>query len=499
MFMRCSVRGSFCLMSLDRHRPASHRGSWPLSARRVLWNVLPAFVGALGMLALAPVSAEAGRSHYSPPKAAMVIDAHTGKVLYQHNADAPRYPASITKVMTLYLLFERLREGQMDMDTRLTVSAYAAAKPPSKLGLKAGSTITVRDAIRALVTKSANDVAAVIAENLAGSETKFAALMTAKARSLGMKNTTFRNASGLPDSDQQTTARDLITLGQRISKDFPKLSKEFQRRYFKYRGRVYRNHNRLLSTYKGVDGFKTGFIRASGFNVLTSARRAKKHLIAVVLGGRSARARDARMRKLLDKAWPKAITLDQLKRRQRLAASALPARNPAFRASRREKLIRDQLIAARQNPSQRSVKKLEQRLADSPFAGQLAQYMLAHRSEDMAQGSTDEPGQQVAPALKVETAEQPAEAVKEGRGLAGPYHLQVGAYTTAEDARRRLEAVSKKAGSILQGFPADTVHVELSGRDIYRARFGGFERSKADSACKLLRKRSIDCLVSAAN
>lgn len=463
---------------------------------------------ALAVLPFAVTPVDAARYRYSPPKAAMVIDGHTGRVLYEHNADAPRYPASLTKVMTLYILFEFLRDRRLDMDTKLTVSAYAAARPPSKLGLKPGSSIKVRDAIRALVTKSANDVAAVIAENLGGSEKEFAALMTRKARELGMKNTTFRNASGLPNSAQKTTARDLIRLGQRMLSDFPTLSQEFRRRYFKYRGRAYRNHNRLLFSYRGTQGIKTGYVRASGFNVLTSVRRGKKHLIGVVMGGRSARERDAWMRRLLDKSWAKAITLDELKRRQRLRVAELPARNPAFRPSSREMTIRKQMIAASEQPQSPFAEQLKRKLAFAGLhsGGVLAQLTPVEHGGDADDVSDGKGGggdvrSRAAIVMAGDTPETSAVPEKRERRetLAGPYHLQVGAYETEEDAQRRLRMVSGKAGSILQGHPASAVHVELSGRDIYRARFGGFNKTAARSACTKLRRRRIDCMAVAAN
>ncbi len=276
-------------------------------------------------VAVVPADAKKRRHHrkaYSPPHAAMVLDAHTGRTLYSSNIDASRYPASITKVMTLYLAFERIKQGRLKPEAQLKVSAFAAKQSPSKLGLKAGSTITLREAMYALVTKSANDAAVVIAENLAGSEAEFARLMTRKARALGMMDTTYRNASGLPNSEQRTTARDLIILGHRVLRDFPKQSQIFKTKVFSYEGARHRNHNGLLFTYKGTEGLKTGFTRASGFNLLASVRRDDKHLLAVVLGGSSARARNARMRKLLNAAWTKAATLASVKKR----GAAPPAR-----------------------------------------------------------------------------------------------------------------------------------------------------------------------------
>jgi len=236
---------------------------------------------------------------YSPPVASIVVDANSGEVLQASNADAPRHPASLTKIMTLYLLFERLEAGTIKLDTPLKVSAHATGQAPTILGVKAGQTVTVDDAIKAVVTRSANDVAVAIAENIGGDEEAFAKLMTQKAHALGMSRTTFVNASGLPDDDQITTARDLALLGRAIQERFPRYYRYFALREFVYHGVAIRNHDHLLGTVGGVDGIKTGFTRASGFNLVTSVHRDGRYLVAVVLGGRSAFERDAHMRELI--------------------------------------------------------------------------------------------------------------------------------------------------------------------------------------------------------
>lgn len=236
---------------------------------------------------------------YNPPYATIVVDGNSGKTLQATNADATRHPASLTKVMTLYLLFERLEAGKLRLDSQMAVSEHASEQAPTKLGLADGSTLMVEDAIKGLVTKSANDAAAVIAEALGGSEEQFARMMTAKARSLGMTRTVYRNASGLPDDEQVTTARDQATLGRAIQERFPKYYAYFATPSFHFRGRVIRGHNRLLGRVEGVDGIKTGYTRASGFNLLTSMKRGNRHIVAVVLGGRSGGSRDAAMRTLV--------------------------------------------------------------------------------------------------------------------------------------------------------------------------------------------------------
>ncbi|MEP3047591.1 MAG: SPOR domain-containing protein [Roseibium sp.] len=256
----------------------------------------------LGVLLFsAPVTANANSKY-----AGIVVDAKTGKTLYASSADAYRYPASLTKIMTLYIVFEELEAGRLSLNSNLKVSKYASGRPPSKLGLKAGSTIKVKDAILALVTKSANDVATTVAENIGGSEKKFAERMTQTARQLGMKKTTFQNAHGLPNSKQRTTARDMATLGRAIQERFPKEYSYFKTRVYTYKGRRYGNHNKLLGRVKGVDGIKTGYIRASGFNLVTSVKRDDRHIVAVVMGGRTGARRNAQMTKLIGRYLPKA-------------------------------------------------------------------------------------------------------------------------------------------------------------------------------------------------
>ncbi|MFG1419739.1 serine hydrolase [Xanthobacter sp. V0B-10] len=276
---------------------------------------------------------ESGRWHYG--SSAIVLDANTGRVLYEDDADALRHPASVTKVMTLYLLFEQLEAGRLKLSSDLPVSAKAASQSPSKLGVRAGSTIEVEDAIKAIVTRSANDVAVVIAEALGGTESDFAELMTQKARALGMTRTTFRNASGLPNPGQVTTARDLSTLGRAIQDRFPKEYRYFATRTFYYRGESIGNHNRLVGAVEGVDGIKTGYTQASGFNLLTSMKRDDRYMVAVVLGGRSAGSRDARMRSLLAENYPRAYagarTAPKVTENGGLFASAAPAPQPAER------------------------------------------------------------------------------------------------------------------------------------------------------------------------
>ena len=239
--------------------------------------------------------------------AAIVIDANTGQVLHSRNADTPNFPASLTKIMTLFMAFEALDNGTLALHQPLRVSKRAAGQAPSKLGLKAGETITVDDALRALAVKSANDVATVIAEALGGTEVKFAQMMTKRARELGMSRTTFRNASGLPNKRQKSTARDMALLARVLIDGLPDYYGYFSVPSFKYKGKKYSNHNSLLKNYAGTDGIKTGYIRASGFNLVASTERDGVRLIGVVFGGKTAVRRDRQMQKLLNSSWSQAL------------------------------------------------------------------------------------------------------------------------------------------------------------------------------------------------
>src|SRR3954462_866097 len=251
---------------------------------------------------------EPARESYSPQFSSIIVDGNSGATLSANNPDGSRHPASLTKIMTLYLLFERLDAGKMKLDTDMPVSEHASDQAPTKLGLRPGQTIRVEDAIKGLVTRSANDAAVVIAETIGGDEDGFAKMMTRKARALGMNRTTYRNASGLPDDDQVTTARDQATLGRAIQDRFPRYYRFFSTQTFNYHGQSIRNHNHLLGHVEGVDGIKTGYTRASGFNLVTSMRRGNRHLVGVVLGGRSGGSRDATMRNLLAENLDKAAT-----------------------------------------------------------------------------------------------------------------------------------------------------------------------------------------------
>ena len=265
---------------------------------RVFFRSFAALASLIAAICFLPMQAQADDRY-----ASIVIDMGSGQVLHDRFADSPRYPASLTKVMTLYMLFNALDNGEVTLDEELPVSRSASQAPPSRLGLSPGETISVRDAILALVTKSANDVAVVVAERLGGSESRFAALMTVQARALGMQNTRFYNPHGLPDTRQVSTARDLAILAQRMMEDHPHHYAYFATQEFAYGSRTYRNHNRLLGVVPGVDGIKTGYTRASGYNLMATAERDGNRIITIMLGGATSRARNTHVTELLEAAF----------------------------------------------------------------------------------------------------------------------------------------------------------------------------------------------------
>ena len=279
---------------------ASHKAF--SQARELFSRLILTLVMIVPLLAATVAPSEAA----SVPRkfAGIVVDAKTGKTLYESSADAARYPASVTKVMTLYVLFQELKAGNVTLKTKFKVSKHAASAVPTKLGLRSGSTITVENAIKSIVTLSANDMARVIAENISGSESAFAKRMTATAKALGMSSTTYRNASGLPDSGQVTTVRDQAILGMAVYQHFPEYYEYFQTKSFSYGKRTYGNHNRLLGS-NGVDGIKTGYTNASGFNLLTAARSNGRHIVVVGFGFDSGGSRDAKVRELVKTYLPK--------------------------------------------------------------------------------------------------------------------------------------------------------------------------------------------------
>jgi D-alanyl-D-alanine carboxypeptidase len=285
-------------------RTAIHASVWGIISILAMLAATPAdarrhATAHKGHGARAHTSHHSSRGGYSPPYSAIVVDANSGATLHESSPDGLRHPASLTKIMTLYLLFEQLNAGKLTLESRIEVSERAASQSPTKLGVPAGGTIAVEDAIKAIVTRSANDIACAIGEEIGGDEEIFAQMMTKKARAIGMSQTIYRNASGLPNDGQVTTARDQALLGRAIQERFPRYYRYFSTRSFTWHGHEIGNHNHLLGTVEGVDGIKTGFVHASGFNLVTSVRRNGRHLVAVVMGGSSAGSRDSRMRELI--------------------------------------------------------------------------------------------------------------------------------------------------------------------------------------------------------
>ena len=286
--------------------PSIASASWSAVVRAILITALAVIMTACTSSDVLRSTAQPIPTSASSKYAAIVVDAGTDRVLHADQADSRRYPASLTKMMTVYMLFEALQQGRIGTSTEIPISAYAASRPPTKLHFKAGQTIDVDTAIRSLVTRSANDVATAVAEHLGGTEANFAAMMTARARQLGMGSTVFRNASGLPDAGQVSTARDMATLSLALRRNFPAQYGYFGRTSFAFRGKTIKGHNKVLETVRGADGIKTGYTRASGFNLATSVRRDGRSIVAVVMGGDSAAQRDALMAQLIETFLPKA-------------------------------------------------------------------------------------------------------------------------------------------------------------------------------------------------
>jgi D-alanyl-D-alanine carboxypeptidase len=449
--------------------------------------------------ALAPATAVANSKY-----AGIVIDAKTGKVLYSNSADSARYPASLTKMMTLYLTFEALEQGKISKGSRVRFSRHAASMQPSKLGVKAGSSISVEQAIYALVTKSANDAAAALAETLGGTESRFAEMMTAKARSLGMKSTTFRNASGLPDSRQKTTARDMATLGIALREHFPQYYGYFSTRSFKFGSKSYGNHNRLLGRVKGVDGIKTGYTRASGFNLVSSVESGGRSIVAVVMGGRTGKSRNDQMVSLIQRYLPKAST-----GRDRI----LVAKGPASRvlASVFELPKKGPVPAARPNVLAYAAEETNERIAvayatadtgsmdnDDAIASRLIEIGAA-RLPVPAPNPAGEMDRSPRDSV-VTAAVRPVSVV--GSAPARPvndpapgWQIQIGAMPDHDSALSRLELARGKAPGLLASVENYTMMIEKNGTRLYRARFAGFpSKDAAWGACKALKKQRIDCL-----
>jgi D-alanyl-D-alanine carboxypeptidase len=405
-----------------------------------------------------------------PKYAAVVVDANTGEVLYAKRADSPRYPASITKVMTLYLAYEALAEGRLKMTDQIDNSPRAAAQAPTKLGLRPGDTNSVDDALRAMAVKYANDIAVAMAEKIGGTETRFAALMTLRGQELGMTNTRFVNASGLPDSRQITTARDLAVLSRAVMRDYPQYYSYFSLRQFAFRGQAMNNHNRLLGQMPGVDGLKTGYTNASGYNLAASAVRDGRRLIAVVLGGSSTASRDDNVEDLL-------LTGFNVMKRRAMGEKITVAQN-MFEPEQSYSVMRPSI---EQGDGEQAGIKVE--LTNNPSAG--AQYAVQTRMSPIPDPISDTPTFRQATSF----ADQ---ATPKKKKKNGGWAVQVGAFKQKAQARTHLSAMSKRFGRALSEGDGQ-VASPVGG--FYRVRYVGMSQDEARSACKALKAKKQSCMV----
>lgn len=415
--------------------------------------------------------------------AAFVMDAETGQTIFADHADDQNYPASLTKMMTLYLLFEDMESGKVNLRTPLKVTPRAERQQPSSLGLRHGETISVQTAIQAIVIKSANDVAVTIAENLAPNETEFAKRMTRKAQLLGMSHTVYRNASGLPNKQQVTTARDLARLALALQRDFPKYYKYFSLTEFEYEGQVIPTHNNLVKSYPGADGLKTGFIAASGFNLAASAHRDGRRLIAVVMGGNTARWRDQRTADLLDRGFAEVAYAS--------AKTPRPPRNP-----------KNELAVA---SAPDGVEAASTAQGDADASASIVTDITSSfvpPSVGIASASSGEapllPPRKPAPPQKLTTvAALPHSAVPVHKpAQVGAWAIQVGAYSDRRAAE--TAASSAMAAQTADAAASAAVRIEpftASTRTLYRARVVGLSANDAQRACSQLKRESRPCMV----
>ena len=399
------------------------------------------------------------KQYYAKIKySSIIVDSDTLEILHARQIDELRYPASLTKMMTLYLVFDALDDGRLKIDEKIKVSAKAANTPPVKLGLKRGGHITTREAIQALTIMSGNDVAVVLAERLGGSEQNFAKMMTAKAKALGMQRTIFKNANGLPNPEQFTTARDMAKLAQALLQNHARYYHYFGQKSFYYNNKIYHNHNALLGQVAGVDGFKTGYTRASGYNLVLSAQRDGRRLVAVVLGGASGKTRNAHMRDLIERGF----------KVQNQIASARHKANMALNSDEKRKVI-----------VREPVKK-----------NTIPQAFTLRGSHKMN-----------AKTLKAST-----QRIVNSNGFTMPnkapmdnWQVQVGSFVDAQSARQASMILMAQAELGLTKAKPVTASVNRAGRIVYRARIGGLSFTKANETCKALARHAKPCLVIAPN
>ena len=463
--------------------------------------------------AVASAPAEADPSKYS----AIVVDANTGRELWGVNENALRHPASITKVMTLYLLFEQLEKGNMTLSSRIAISERAAGQEPSKLGVPAGESISVEEAIKAIVTRSANDVAVAVAEAVGRSETGFAALMTHRAHQLGMSHTLYRNASGLPNDEQLTTAHDLALLARSLQARFPNYYHYFSLHEFVYDGAVIGNHNHLLGRIEGVDGIKTGYTRASGFNLLTSVHRDGRALVAVVMGGRSGPARDRLMERLIETHIADASPVRGSTRLAQVSPETytVPVARGGARAMQVAQRENDadredvadaapQQFAHGEPQGEGDVSDDSAPLPPAPIRRLAAK--PAPQSPLLAKAAALDPvklGWRTGPSGKPSARQSDAQESRVARNDEsgddapakpgkGDWIVQVGATDDAGKARRLLQRAKSRNHSLasVHGF---TEKVRRDGDTLYRVRFAGLDSASAQRACRDLKHGGLPC------
>lgn len=482
---------------VDNITPRSNmHKDWPHLAN-LIFAIFSAF-----LLAITP--AQAKNTKY----AAFIMHAESGDILFDRYSTQTRYPASLTKMMTLYLLFEELEAGRITLKSKLKVSKTAAGQPPSKLGVSSGSTISVETAIKALVVKSANDVAVVVAERIGGSEWKFARLMTQRARQIGMRKTTFRNASGLPNSKQVTTARDMAELSRRLFQDFPQYKHYFTTKQFTWNKRTYTTHNSLVKNYPGADGIKTGYTRRSGFNLATSAVRDDVKLIGIVLGGRSSYTRDKHMREILDKAFAEVKRKPQL-----ISALYRNPPNPRLKPSPygdAPTIADNTFLQARLNEASRGFSTAG---VDDPLGSlivsnnaaptnqaqnDLLAGLITREDNSFATGEGDiDDIAALASSISSPVNNTPTISVpppaNNGINSLG-WAVQIGAYSTEDYAQNEIEKAASMAG--LTSIPRRVIPLVVNKKPtLYRARFFYSDRNAADEGCSVLKARGVGCFV----
>jgi D-alanyl-D-alanine carboxypeptidase len=483
---------------------------------RVARITLACALSLAALIAIAPVQ----MAQAKPVQASIVVDARTGEIISASNADTLTYPASLTKMMTMYLLFEALQDGRIKLGDQITFSKFAAGQPATNLNVDAGDQISVETAIMALVVRSANDVATAVAEHLGGTESGFARLMTAKAQALGMPRTTFRNANGLPEPKQKTTARDLATLSVALIRDFPQYYGYFSKTKFKYHGVNYAGHNRLLKSYKGYDGIKTGYIRASGFNLASSAERDGRRLVVVVLGGSSPSTRDRKVADLLTDGFKNTKGTGLM-----LAAKA-PASGKAAKiiepqvadASAPQPSVAKSLVPGAKPfvpnapvvtaPAEIAVvdnRAMDQIVADVMNTPQLASADVTIDVESGSAVLTASGAPSMVPTLKPGTGKKTlvAESVTPDSQATtvvwnpeGNYGIQVGAYSKFNAAQNAAQVATQAEPGLLADarIIIDSQKMNNGGK-VYRARVAGLTKADAQTACRNLKAKRTDCLV----